>query len=177
MGFAIPVGLAILGAVTSAQQAKAHNKAISASIKSQRSAAAAQGKQISEQAALEKLKRQREAEQVRGRLRVAAGEAGVGTTGSFGALLRQSDFDLALNQSIIEKNRESQAARVASEFRAGAISTAAQGQNVGLSTLSGGLAGLSTGISIQSAIKSLGDQLKASREAAAAQRDATRITP
>src|SRR5687767_4072723 len=100
------VGLAIAGAATSATvsavSAREQNQAIAKSMKSQRSATTVQQKQIADAASLEKLKRQREHAAILGRLRVASAEANVGFGGTFAALERQADFDLAANQRIID---------------------------------------------------------------------------
>jgi len=84
--------------------AKAQNEAIEASMKSQAEALRIQQKQLAEQAGLEKMRNIARAQQIIGRLRVAAGEAGVGIAGSYDALIRQTLYETALNEKIIQQN-------------------------------------------------------------------------
>lgn len=154
---ALLIGSTLASAALSAKQASDQNKAISRSMRSSRDAAAVQQKQITEQAAIEQAKNRNRAAQVRGRLRVLAAGAGTGMGGSTLALLRQADYDEAINEQIIETNARHQNERLRSGLDANLLSLESRVQNVLLSTLSGGLGGFNTGLSINGAIESFGE--------------------
>lgn len=159
MAQAIPAALAIggtaMGAATSAVGASARNRAIAASMQSQRSAMATQQRQVQQSAAVERAKQIQQAQQIAGRLRVAAGESGVGMGGSMAALLRQTDLDAGMNLAILDQNLANQLAAIRTSGMAHMQQTASQAQNPLLAGIGGGLQGLSTGLSVAS----LGQQL------------------
>src|SRR5436190_22944530 len=127
--FAIPAALAIAGAATTAIAASRQNHAIGQAAGSQREqaalqqahitrAAALQIQQVGEQAALETLRLKHETEQIMGRLRVTAADAGTGMGGSFQALSRQAFVDQALNAAIVQHNYENSVLRIRSDSEA-----------------------------------------------------------
>jgi hypothetical protein len=154
------VGLAIAGAATSATvsaiSARKQNQAISKAMKSQRSATTVQQKQLADAAGLEKLKRRREHAAILGRLRVASAEANVGFGGTFAALERQADFDLAANQRIIDENYRNQVALVRSGFEANIAQLESQVRNPVLDSVVAGIGGFQTGLSIGTGLDSAG---------------------
>lgn len=140
--------LAITMAATSAFAASRQNRAIESSISAQRSSSTAAMGQLSEQAAAEKLKRQREAAQVRGRLRVSAAQSGVGFGGTFAALERQADIDEQLNTLIIDKNLKAGLARVRADFTSSANQLSSGFESPFSAAIMGGLGGFETGLRI-----------------------------
>lgn len=148
--------LAATGITTylSIQQARSQNAAISRAQASQVNAAAVQQEQLVEQAAVERRRIQNQTQQIEGRLRVAAGEAGVGLGGSTAALDRQAGIDQATNLTILDNNLENQQQRVTSGLEANLASLSANQQNPLLAGLVGGLGGLQTGLNIGGAIES-----------------------
>jgi len=151
MGPELGIALAIGGAALNFSQAQAQNKATARSMRQARESASVQQEQLSRQASLELRRNQIRAQQVRGRLRVALGEAGVGMGGSAQALLNQSEYDEGINRSIIEESFLNNDARVRSGLNADMIGLESRVQNSLLSALSGGLSGFSTGLSIAGA--------------------------
>lgn len=145
---ALSIGTAIFGAFTNAAAARNQNQAVQASLQSQREALRVRQQQLSSQAGIEKQKRINEANQIQGRLRVAAGEAGVGLGGSAAALARQAEFDKAVNLSIIDANFQSRIALGQAQFRSTAAQTISQQRNPLLSAFSGAVSGLETGLRI-----------------------------
>lgn len=157
MGAAALITLAATGATAflQVQQARAQNKAISRAQASQQKAAGVQQRQLVEQAAVERRRIQDQTQQIEGRLRVAAGESGVGLGGSTAALGRQAQFDQASNLSILGSNLGNEQARVQSGLEANLANLSANQQNPLLAGLMGGLGGLQTGLSISSGISSI----------------------
>lgn len=147
------VTLAAAGASTflTIEQARAQNKAIQRSMNSQAQAAGIQQEQLVEQAAVERRRIQNQTQQIEGRLRVAAGESGVGLGGSMEALGRQAQIDQATNLAILDSNLDNQQQRVQSGLEANLASLSAQTQNPLLAGLVGGINGLQTGLSIGNA--------------------------
>lgn len=97
-------GTAALGGFTSYTQAKSAQEYQSAQQKAQRKAVGVQNAQLSDQAAMERLKSHNEANLIRSKLRVAAGESGIGYGGTYEALVNQADYDEAINAEIINRN-------------------------------------------------------------------------
>ena len=157
MGLATIATLAATGVTTylSIEQAQAQNAAIRNAQASQGRAAAVQQEQLVEQAAVERRRIQNQTQQIEGRLRVAAGESGVGLGGSIEALGRQAQIDQATNLAILDSNLDNEQRRVQSGLEANLASLAAGQQNPLLAGLMGGLGGLQTGLSIASGIESV----------------------
>lgn len=149
---AITLAAAAASAGTAASGALSKNKAVKNSQESARRAAIAQRGQIEDAASLERLKRKRESDRIRGRLAVVGAASGVDPTGSYADLERQVGFDEDLNLDIIETNRRNQTARVESGLAADLASIGAQRRNVLLDAFSGGAQGVSTGLSLYNAL-------------------------
>lgn len=148
------IGTAAFGTATSAQAARRRNDAIERSMASQSRSAAVRQRQVAEQAAVERQKEIDAAHRIRGRLRVAAGEAGVGLGGSYAALMRQADTDAATNVDIINRNENAQQTQLRSGLEANLSTLSSRTQNPLIAGLSGGLSGLQTGLSIGGGIRS-----------------------
>lgn len=153
---AIPIALAVVSAATSAVGAIQQNNAIKKSIASAKKAQQVQQRQIEDQASIETTKARNQTEQVLGRLRISSAEAGVGFSGSYDALQRQSFYDSAINQNIIDRNAYNSTLRSQSEFQATATRLASSYQNIFLSTINGAISGAKTGLSISNGIGNLG---------------------
>lgn len=149
---AITLAAAAASAGTAASGALSKNKAVKNSQNSARTAAIAQRGQIEDAAALERLKRKRESDRIRGRLAVVGAASGVDPTGSYADLERQVGFDEDLNLDIIETNRRNQTARVESGLTADLAAIGAQRRNVLLDAFSGGAQGVQTGLSLYNAL-------------------------
>ena len=146
------LAIGIAGAATSAAGAMAQNRAIEKSMDAQAKGAGTQQQQLADQAALEKMKTMRTMQQLQGRVRVAAGESGATTGGSFAALENQARFDAGLNNAIIGRNLVNQQALVRSGFQANMAQLQSQQQNPLLSAFSGGMQGLQAGLAIGNAL-------------------------
>lgn len=174
---AVAVGVGVAGAATSAIGAHQQNKAASAAGRRSKDAAAQviahinaakrmQLKQIGRQLTIEQLKVQHEAERIRGRLRVASAEAGVGMGGSHQALMRQAGVDEAFNLAILLVNFEDTAMRIQSDAEAAAVgvnqqlvanlnSLSLMKSNPLLAGVQGGLGGFTTGLQIGQGVKNI----------------------
>jgi len=153
----LAIGLGALGAGTSIAGATMQNRAIRRAAKVTSQAAQIQAKQVSEAAMVDRQKAARQADLVRGRIRVAAAAAGIAPdAGTFSMLSQQEAFDYAFNQAVLEQNRRNQVASVISGGAASIAGLMAQRQNALLSGIQGGLAGAQTGLSIGGAIGSGG---------------------
>jgi len=150
---ALPLAIAAFSATATYAQASSQNKAIRKSAASARLAGSIQTRQVNDSASLERTKRQNEAERIRGRLRVAAAAAGLGIDGgSYGDLLNQANYDAALNQTILERNRQNEVARIQSGTASNLAQLAGHLQNLVLASVTGGMQGFSTGMQIGSAV-------------------------
>lgn len=146
---AVAIATAAAGAGTSAYSAVQQNQAIKRQSNSVRDAAATQARQLQEQASVERQKRAREAQQVRGRLAALSSDAGVGlNSGSQQALAQQSLYDEMASREIVNRNLRSQIAAVQSGAQANLESLSAQQQSPIISGVMGGLQGFQTGIQI-----------------------------
>ena len=123
------------GTATSAIAAREQNRALSRSAGVARDnaeaqqmaineAAAVQSDQLRDQASVDRIQRERETQILMGRVRAAAGAAGVDiTSGSYEALARQTQLDMAFNQSIANQNLRNALRSVESQRAAGLISS------------------------------------------------------
>lgn len=153
IGTALASTAATAGA--SAYQASQQNKALRRSEESTRRATEVQNRQLAAAAGQELEVRRREADQTRGRIRVSAGEAGIGLGGSYAAMMRQADFDLAMNQQIIRQNFMNNVNATNSGYMASMAQLSAQRRNPLLDAFTGGLQGMSTGLSIGSSLPTI----------------------
>lgn len=143
-----PVSLTLgaIGGFTAYQDAERQGELISQQVKLQRHAFQVQRRQIEEQATLEKDKRSREAAQIRGRLRVIAGETGLGV----GALTSQATIDLARNREIIDRNAANNIAFASSQSRLKIAALSAGKTDPFVAALTGGMTGMQAGLQLSS---------------------------
>lgn len=142
----------LFGAGTSFMGAQKQNAALRQSMASQQAAAQQQMGQVAQAAAVEREKRLKEAQQIQGRIRVAAGEAGIGMGGSIAALSRQSELDLGTNLAIIDQNYANNIAAIRSGAQANLQSLSSQIGNPILNAFSGAFSGAGTGLAIGGAV-------------------------
>lgn len=152
---AVGGGLAIGSGIAGHRAATAQRRSIRDAMQHRRQAQTIQQRQLAAQAAQAREQRVSEGHQVRGRLRVAAGEAGTGMGGSFAAMMRQADFDEFRGLDAIDRNLAMQLDAVRSGAQADLTQLRAQAPNPILSAFMGGVQGLSTGLSIVGAAQSL----------------------
>lgn len=153
MGFdPVTVGLMVGGvqAGLSAAQAVSNNKAVRRSGQIANENAQIQGKALKDQAEIERLKREQEATQIAGRLRVLAADSG---GGAFEDLMRQNEVDTTLNQQILDQNLVSSTKSVNSNLRATIASLSTRMQSPFFSAAQGGMSGFSTGLQVSSGIR------------------------
>jgi len=162
MGTALAVGLIVGGisaatmATTTAIQASQQNKAMRAAAESVNRAAVVQMRQIRSQEALEREKRKDVAHILRQRLRVAAGETGIGYGGTFGALMQQVDIDEAMNLQILSRNALMQMQYARSGAEANLAQLESSIISPILSGVASGIAGFGQGMAIGSAVAGTG---------------------
>ena len=152
----VTISFAIAGAAVAAGAAKQRNDAIQRSMQSANEAAATQAKQLAEQTALERQKRTIQSEQVEGRLRVAATEAGAGFDGSFAALSFQNAADAQVDDLILQRNYSNNIARVMSGLAATQAELESKGSSLALAAIGGGLQGAQVGQSVNGMLKAPG---------------------
>lgn len=164
MGPEVAAALSIIGTAASTgvsyyastEAARNQNDAIKKSMESRQQAAELRQDQLAEQAAIERQKQHDRSQQILGRVRVAAAEAGVGMGGTYSALAAQAEIDRGRNEQIINRNFLNNVALIQSGQQADHLALSAQMQNPVLAGLTGGLTGLQTGLSISQGIGSLG---------------------
>ncbi len=139
------IGLAVgaaSGAAGSFMQASQANKSARAQADAQRRAIRLQQKQVQQQAAQEREKIVQRAQLIESRIRVAAGESGIGLGGTYEALQRQSDIDAYKNADIVTRNAVMAMERASSEYNP------PQTQNPLLAMIFGGMSGAASGLRI-----------------------------
>jgi hypothetical protein len=144
---ALAIG-AVAGGGLSIASAVQQNRAVRSAKAATGQANIVQRRQITDQNNLERLKILRRSAQLRGRLRVAAGEAGLGDFGSLALLDQQNTLDTALNLDVLRTNERSLLDRAASEYRADNARLTGQLRSSLLSGFEGALGGASSGLSI-----------------------------
>ena len=155
MGLETAAGLAIAGAAGSIshEAARKQSSVARAQQESVRAAAKVEERRAGQRADVERLRESRAAQDLRGRLKVAAANAGIGLGGSTAALLRQVDVDEALNRELVAANE----ANVISATRAGArarVSQLGAGiRNPLLEGLAGGIGGFDAGLQLGEGIE------------------------
>jgi hypothetical protein len=148
----IAAAIAALSAGTSVGSAAYQNAQANARAKQAMEAArkqqAAQMVASQQQTLAEKNKRLNEAQLIRSRLRVAAGESGLGFGGTYEALVNQADYDAAANVGILQQNLARNILALSLGGEAQMASLVPVQTSPLLSGISGGLQGLSTGLAI-----------------------------
>jgi len=143
----IAAGAAVAGAAVAGASAIAQNQANQRTAKAQRNAYEVQDAQLKARARQERLKAQRTADVLRGRLRAGTAESGavIDPTSSLFTQLSQDEIQ---NLNIIDENvlNQRNAARAGSQINLADIES--RYQNPLFAGLQGGVAGLSTGLAI-----------------------------
>lgn len=156
VSLAIAVGTTALGAATSASAASSRNRSIERSARSQNEATATLNAQESAQAQQAKLERSRESQRLRALSVVQAAGRGVDiSSGSVQLWQQQAIIDEATNRSTIDSNLRNNTNRNTSAYNANAEQLKSQARNVLLDTFTGGLQGLSTGLSIGQGVNNI----------------------
>lgn len=148
----LTIGATAFGAATSAYGAYAQNQALSHAAGSYNQAARVQTNQVASQGAAERGENRRTADQIAARARVLSIAAG-GSAGSVADIDRTLVFDAARNAQISRDNEAARIAAIRSGNEAALASLRGQARLAILDTISGGLYGLSTGLSISSALR------------------------
>lgn len=153
MSFGAMAATAAIGTGLSVMQARQQNKAMARSMDSQARAVEIQQRQLAQQAGLERMSNERREAQAIGRIRAAAGSAGV-SGGSVAALENQAAADAAINNTTILANYRNQIDAVRTGGQANLDQLASQYQSPILAGISGAMRGAQTGLAIGQGIKS-----------------------
>jgi hypothetical protein len=131
------VGGLIAGGVTAAQQADYQKKAMAA----QAAAADVNNRLIRSQESDQSRKAMAQSRLTMARIRVTAGESGLGLGGTYDALMRQAQYDANVNQDNIHAN-------AFNRMLGNSVMQPVQGGNGAMGVLMSGLGGFQTGMSI-----------------------------
>jgi len=134
-------GMAVLGEMKAGETQAEYMRR---SYASQQEAVSAENRMIRDQETLEKKKAINQARLIASRIRVTAGESGLGFGGTYEALLRQSDYDTAINLGIIGQNAQNQFASAAGKMQP----INSREYNPLFAGLSAGIGGYATGLSL-----------------------------
>ena len=147
---AVAAGLAISAATAAASTAQQvqQNRAARGAVRSARRAQRVLDEQNREQAIIEGRRARRRASEIRGRIRAAAGEAGVGTEGGFGRALDVVTAAELEDLALIGLNQEAFRSRAQSETEAIIARSRGFQSNPILAGLSGGVGGAQSGLAI-----------------------------
>ncbi len=148
----IGAGTGAMGATASAAEARQFNRYERRRVSAEQEAQLVRARQVQAQAALEEQKNFNEAHLIRSRIRVAAGESGIGLGGTYEALMRQADYDAYINSEIIKQNLSMSLTNIRRPLLQRETSPLFAG-------LSGGLGGLQSGLSMGTSITGIIDEL------------------
>jgi len=153
----IAAAIAALTAGTSATAAVMQNKQANESAQRQmelvQQQQAAQMAVARRQTEIEKAKRINEANLIRSRLRVAAGESGLGYGGTYNAMMRQADYDAGMNVRLLDENLANSFLAIGLGGQAQKASLVPMQASPLLSGITGGLQGFATGLAIGGAFQ------------------------
>lgn len=149
----LAVGVAAAGAASAGYSAVDQNQRAKANKGAARKVAMVKGEQVREQGALERLKTIRRSAQVRGRLRLAGAEAGLGDFGSLDALQQQNELDTDLNLDVLQQNVDNSTGLIGSELSSVLSQISGTYRNALLSGFEGALGGASQGLQLGSGLK------------------------
>lgn len=141
----IIVGAAAVGATLAVKGAQDQNRAARRSMSSANDSARISLTQQRRASALETQRTINDSRRIAGRLRVAAGEAGIE---EYGAGQRANLADTGLNTTIIAQNRQSNQMAIYSQLLAQQVALKAQQKNPILAGILGGIQGASVGVGI-----------------------------
>lgn len=148
------IGAIGLGGMSYMQASKAQSEQeaqIKAAYEAQQRAIAADNRQIVAQESLEKKKAISQSRLLLSRIRVTAGESGLGIGGTYENLMRQTDYDSWLNTQIIGQNASNQLAQAAGRMQPQPF----QAMSPLLDGLSAGIGGFSTGLGITRQLRAM----------------------
>lgn len=151
---ALGTGVATAGGLAALQatQAAEKNASLKRAQEAQAKAVALQSQQITEQQAVQRNQMTNRANLLQSRLRVAAGESGLGLGGTYQALARQTDYDAAMNQRISAINAKNAILNVRSGGRANIAQLQGQMDNPALAGIMGGVQGFGLGLGLANGI-------------------------
>jgi len=152
---AIALGIgAAVSAGTASYSAIQQNQAVKKQKAEAAKVAGINAQQVRDQASVERQKTLRRSAMVRGRLRLAGAEAGLGELSSLDLLEQQNDLDTALNLGILDRNTGNARARIGSELSSEMQRLSSRYRNELLSGFEGALGGAGMGLQIGSGLKS-----------------------
>lgn len=143
-----------MGGLTAAG-ASAQNKAIEKAQRDTAAAAKVEMQQVNEQAAMERQKRIADAQVMESRLRVAAGESGIGITEMNLSLQRQNDVNAAIDTAILNRNLMNNMLRIRSEAKARISQLESSKRNAAIEGTIAGIQGFASGLAITASAGSL----------------------
>jgi hypothetical protein len=162
MGYTTSTLIALTAATTAASASAAaygaysQNQNIKNAKKAAKDAAAINTRQLDEQAAVERMKREQESQRIKAAIRVASTAAGAGfEQSSYSALVTQTEFDRTLNTAIADRSVDNNRARLASGLNANLAELDSRRQNLLISTFMGGIQGAQAGFGVSQGIKDL----------------------
>ena len=150
---ALSIGGLALGAGQSVYSAIQQNDAAKKTKEASGRAATVQSQQVKSAADLERLKTLRRSAQIRGRLRLAAGEAGLDEGSSLDALTQQNELDTGLNLGVIQENTTNRQNLIGSELSVQLARLSGTYRNALLSGFEGGLGGAQQGLQLGSSLE------------------------
>lgn len=146
---------AAAGAGTSVYSAVQQNAAAKKQKGEAAKVASVNATQVRDQAAVERQKTLRRSAQIRGRLRLAGAEAGLGDLSSLDLLDQQNDLDTGVNLDILDRNEATGRARIGSELSSELQRLSSRYRNEVLAGFEGGLSGAGTGLQIGTGVQQL----------------------
>ena len=156
MGAGITAGVgAVAGGILSSQRASEQNKAIEEAQQARVNAAQFQSKQIAQRLAITTQGRLAQQRAIQGRIRVAAGQSGIGIE-SLAPIQRQVDIDFQQNLLIDRLNASNQGRALSASTSAQIQALENQRANPLLQAFQGALGGAQTGISFSNFARELG---------------------
>lgn len=127
----------------------AGNRGVRRAERSARGSAQVEANQTARSAALERVRRRREADALRARIRVLSSASGTGVGGSVAATINQATLDEATDLEIMRLNEEARIAEINAGLRARLIGLNNQRSNPFASALNAGLSGYTTGLALE----------------------------
>jgi hypothetical protein len=152
----VAIAAAAASASASAYGAYQQNQNVKKAKKSANEAAAINTRQLDEQAAVERMKREQESQRIKAAIRVASTAAGAGfEQSSYSALVTQTEFDRTTNEAIADRGVDNNLARIASGLRANMNELDSRRQNVLVSGILGGIQGAQAGFGLAQGFRDL----------------------
>ncbi len=146
---------AAAGAAMSVARASEQNAAINEAQQDVRRAHRARAQQTADQAGLARQQQAEQGREVRGRLRAAAGAAGITGSGSLSALATEATLVAGGNRAVINRNLANQQLMLQSQAQSQLKQLESQEQSQFLAGASGAVGGLQTGLNISTGLSNL----------------------